>query len=103
MTEETKTTEATANTEPKVKKTTTKKAPTKKVEAKVEAPTKKVTGKMAKKITLIAKECPARKGTNRAKFWAKLKNGMTLDAAKDANVPLRFIGKMVRAKHITLG
>ncbi len=106
MTEVNKTEVAEPKTD-KVTKVEKTKAPAKKTTAKKAAPVKetketKPTGKMAKKITILAKECPVRKGTNRAKFWAKLKNGMTLAAIKDANVPLRFVGKMVRAKHLDL-
>src|SRR5687767_2837928 len=61
---------------------------------------KKPTGKDAKKITLLVKENPARKGTNRAKLWGKLKTGMTVAAAREAGVPARFLKKMVKAKNL---
>jgi hypothetical protein len=67
--------------------------------AKKAAP-KKAPAKSGKKITLVAKECPVRKGTSRAKFWAKLKTGLTTG---EVDVPLRFIKKMAKAGHIKLG
>ena len=87
------------------RKADNKKQPAKKATAPKTASPKEATPKTktGKKITILAKECPVRKGTNRAKFWAKLKSGMTMAAAKEANVPVRFIKKMAKAKHLTIG
>jgi hypothetical protein len=79
-----------------VKLETAKRKPAK--AAKLE--TKKATPKSGKKITKLAKECPVRKGSNRAKWWNLLKNGMTTGEASEAGVPARFIKKMVKAKHL---
>jgi hypothetical protein len=78
--------------------TTEQKAPAKKPAAEKKA----APAKGGKKIQLLAKECPARKGTNRAKLWAKLKNGMSPDAAREAGVPARFLKKMVKNGHLKI-
>ena len=90
-------------------------------EAKAKATVKKTTAKAAtpkvtkavaivkpkagdgKKITIVAKENPTRKGTNRAKFWAKLKTGMTIGEVRAAGIPARFIKKMKAGGHIKIG
>lgn len=56
--------------------------------------------KSGKKITLVAKTCPVRKGTERAKYWSRLKTGLTTG---EVDAPLRFIKKMAKAGHLKLG
>lgn len=56
--------------------------------------------KSGKKITVLAKQCPVRKGTNRARYWSRLKTGVTTG---EVDVPIRFIKKMAKAGHLKLG
>ena len=83
----------------KPKKAAAKKAAAKKAPAKEKATSTKGGNK---KITLVTKECPARKGSNRAKLWAKLKSGMTLAEAREAGIPLRYLKKMAKGKHLKI-
>ena len=56
----------------------------------------------SKKITLLAKKCPSKAGTNRAKRWAKLKNGMTLATALEAGIPRSYLNRMATGKHLKI-
>jgi hypothetical protein len=53
-------------------------------------------------ITLIAKSCPSKSGTVRAKRWAKLKSGMSVGEANDAGVPSIYLKRMVAAGHVKI-
>jgi hypothetical protein len=55
------------------------------------------------KITLLAKECPSKKGTNRAKRWSKLENGMTVAEAREEGVPSSYLNRMADAGHLKIG
>jgi len=57
---------------------------------------KKVAAKKVAKIVLVAKTCPSKPGTIRAKRWALLKTGMTVVAAKAAGIPAVFLKKMAK-------
>ncbi len=82
-------------------KTATKKSPAKKKPAAKKA-AGKTSKKAAQKISAMTKECPARKGSKRAKLWSKLKNGMTLADAREAGVPSRFIKKMAKSENLKI-
>jgi hypothetical protein len=91
-------------TEPKAKTAAKPKAKAQaKPKAKVEKPAAKPKDGDSKKVTILAKECPARKGTSRAKFWAKLSNNMTIGEVRGAGIPARFLKKMKAAGHIKIG
>jgi hypothetical protein len=79
------------------------KTKTKSAAAKAKPATKKPAAKDAGgKITLIAKSCPSKSGTVRAKRWAQLKNGMTVAEAAEKKIPVVYLRRMEKAGHLKI-